>query len=238
MIIFPAIDLKEGKCVRLKQGRADDCKVYSGNPIEMAERWASEGARWLHIVDLDGAFSGHPVHTSLIKRMVSAVEGIYVQVGGGLRTAKDIKLTLDAGVKRAIVGTKVIEDLDSLGSLVEQFGDRLAVGIDARDGIVQGRGWIASSGMKAVELAEHADKAGVGAIIYTDISTDGMLSGPDITGLEQICRAVECSVIASGGISSADDIDRLKETGCSNLAGAIVGKALYEGIVNLDELRE
>lgn len=235
--VIPAIDLKDGKCVRLRQGRADDSKVYSEDPVGMARHWVSEGARYLHVVDLDGAFQGKPAHTAVIAKIVEAID-IPVEVGGGLRTDADIRSLLDVGVDRAILGTRAYAQPGMLKELAKRFGGRLAVGIDARNGQVQVKGWTETTGMRAVDLARDAEAAGIGTIIYTDTATDGMLEGPNVRALEEICNAVGCSVIASGGISAVRDVERLKKLGRSNLIGAIVGKALYEGRVQLSELQE
>jgi phosphoribosylformimino-5-aminoimidazole carboxamide ribotide isomerase len=233
--IIPAIDLKGGRCVRLRQGRAEDSTVYSDHPSEMASRWAAEGARYLHVVDLDGAFQGKPAHTKEIAAIVRAA-GVAVEAGGGLRTAADIRAVLACGVDRAIVGTKALAGPDALRQLVEEFAERLAVGIDARDGRVQVRGWVEATGMGAVELACQADAAGVRTLIYTDTSRDGMLAGTNVEAIREVCRSVGCRVIASGGVTSAGDIQALKGLNAPNLAGAIVGKALYEGTVTLASL--
>ena len=237
MIIIPAIDLKDGCCVRLRQGRADDVTHYSGDPVAMAREWEERGARYLHVVDLDGAFRGEPAHAAVIAEIARAI-AIPVEVGGGLRTDAQIEALLEAGVSRAILGTRALEDAAALNALAERFGDRLAVGIDARDGYVQVKGWVETTGVSAGELAQKADSAGISTIIYTDTSTDGMLQGPNLAAVEDVCRKVECSVIASGGISTADDIRKLCELKLPNLAGAIVGKALYDNRVTLEELHK
>ena len=233
--IIPAIDLKDGRCVRLKQGRADDVTVYSADPVEMARHWVSEGGTFLHVVDLDGAFGGRPAHTDIIKAIASAVD-VPVEVGGGLRTASDIKELLDAGIARAILGTRACEKPDDLIRLVEEFGSRLAVGIDARSGDVQVRGWTKGSSVSPVDLALRVDAAGVQTLIYTDTAVDGMLAGPNIGATKKICEAVSCDVIASGGIASTDDVKALRDLGLANLTGAIVGKVLYEKRVSLRAL--
>ena len=235
--VIPAIDLKDGKCVRLRQGRADDSKVYSEDPVGMARHWVAEGARYLHVVDLDGAFQGKPAHTAVIAKIVEAID-IPVEVGGGLRTDEDIRSLLDVGVDRAILGTRAWAQPGVLAELVKHFGGHLAVGIDARDGQVQVKGWTETTAKRAVDLAREVEKSGVGTIIYTDTATDGMLEGPNVRALEDICNAVGCSVIASGGISAVRDVERLKKLGRTNLIGAIVGKALYEGRVKLSKLQE
>ncbi len=238
IVILPAIDLKGGQCVRLRQGRADDVKVYGGDPAAQAADWARQGAQWLHVVDLDGAFQGRPVHGELIAAMVQAA-GIPVECGGGLRRDEDIEALLAGGVRRAILGTRALEDMAALAKLAVKYGDRLAVGIDARDGLVQVKGWTETSRMTAVDLARRAAASGIQTIIYTDTATDGMLQGPNVHGVAEVCDVVGpgCMVIASGGITTADDIRRLREQNKPNLGGAIVGKALYEGRTNLAELQ-
>jgi phosphoribosylformimino-5-aminoimidazole carboxamide ribotide isomerase len=236
MLIIPAIDLKDGRCVRLRQGRAEDAKVYGGDPVAMARHWLAEGAQYLHVVDLDGAFQGRPVHTAVIARIVEAVP-FPVEVGGGLRTDADIEATLKCGVDRVIVGTRAVAEPEALKDLITRFGARLAVGIDARNGQVQVKGWVETTGTRAVDLAAAVDRLGVNTLIYTDTATDGMLRGPNVRAVREICRAVKCRVIASGGISSADDVRALAGIEAPNLAGAIVGKALYEETVTLRELQ-
>ena len=232
--ILPAVDLKGGRCVRLRQGRADDETVYGEDPAAQAREWAAQGAAWLHVVDLDGAFQGRPAHLEVIGRMVAAA-GIPVECGGGLRTDADLEALLERGVRRAILGTRALERAEELAVLAGKYGERLAVGIDARDGFVQVKGWTETSRTTAAELAKRAAAAGVRTIIYTDTATDGMLRGPNFAGNAELCDAVgpDCQVIASGGITTADDIRRLRALGKANLAGAIVGKALYEGRATL-----
>jgi phosphoribosylformimino-5-aminoimidazole carboxamide ribotide isomerase len=236
MLILPAIDLKDGKCVRLRQGRAEQSTVYGDDPVAMARRWEAEGARYLHVVDLDGAFGGRPAHARVIERIVNAI-AIPVEVGGGLRSDDAIRRVLEAGAARAIVGTRAVQGGGTLVALAERFGERLAVGIDARDGYVQVDGWVKTTRIRAGELGARAAQAGVGVVIYTDTAQDGMLSGPNLEAMAAMCAAADCSVIASGGISSAADIEALAGLGCGNLAGAIVGKALYDGRTTLRELQ-
>ena len=235
--ILPAVDLKGGQCVRLRQGRADDATVYGNDPAAQARDWARQGAQWLHVVDLDGAFQGQPAHLNVIGAMAAAA-GIPVECGGGLRTDADIDALLARGVSRAILGTRALERADELAALAKRYGEKLAVGIDARDGFVQVKGWTETSRTTAVDLGRRAAAAGVKTIIYTDTATDGMLRGPNFAGNAQLCDAVgaACQVIASGGITTADDIVRLRALGKANLAGAIVGKALYEGRTTMAEL--
>ena len=236
MIVIPAIDLKDGKCVRLKQGRADKATVYSDDPAEMARRWAGEGAVYLHVVDLDGAFGGRPAHPDVIAEIARAVD-IPIEVGGGLRNDEDVQAVLDCGAARAIVGTRALEDPECVAALAERFGERLAVGIDARHGAVQTKGWVETSTVTAVDLAVKSWQAGASTIIYTDTSRDGMLMGINTAAVVEVCEAVACDVIAAGGITTADDIRSLRALEMGNLAGAIVGKALYEGSTTLAELQ-
>lgn len=235
--ILPAVDLKGGRCVRLRQGRAEDETVYGADPAAQAREWARQGARWLHVVDLDGAFRGQPAHLDVIGRMAAAA-GIPVECGGGLRTDADLEALLAQGVRRAILGTRALAQTDGLAALAAKYGEQLAVGIDARDGFVQVKGWTETSQTPAVELAKRAADAGVRTLIYTDTATDGMLRGPNFAGNAELCEAVgpDCRVIASGGITTADDIRKLRALGKANLTGAIVGKALYEGRTSLAEL--
>jgi phosphoribosylformimino-5-aminoimidazole carboxamide ribotide isomerase len=233
--IIPAIDLKDGRCVRLKQGKAGDSKIYSEDPVAMARHWVEQGAEYLHVVDLDGAFQGHPVHTSVISQIVDTIS-IPVEVGGGLRTDDDLSMLLKFGVARVIIGTRAVSKPEELKRIVRKFGDKVAVGIDAKKGFVQTRGWVETAKMKAVELAVAIDSAGIKTIICTDTEKDGMMAGTNVNAVAGICKAVKCSVIASGGITSEDDINALLSLNCPNLAGAIVGKALYEGTIALPDL--
>ncbi len=235
MIILPAIDLKDGKCVRLRQGKADDVTVYSDDPVAQARKWVEQGAQELHMVDLDGAFNGAPAHTGVIRKIVEMLK-IPVEVGGGLRTDEHIEQLVDAGVTRVILGTRALESVDVLRALVDRFGDVITVGIDARDGFVQVRGWVETTGIRAVDLALQVESAGVKTIIYTDTATDGMLGGPNLDAMREMCSTVSCNVMASGGISAPEHVSALKGLDCSNLYGAIVGKALYDGKTTLADM--
>jgi phosphoribosylformimino-5-aminoimidazole carboxamide ribotide isomerase len=235
MYILPAIDLRNGRCVRLRQGLPDQMTVYNDDPVAVARQWKAEGAEWLHVVDLDGAFEGRPKHRDVVARIVSEV-GLPVEFGGGLRTDEDVRLMLDAGVARVVLGTRVCTQPAELDRLVAAFGARLAVGIDARDGWVQIRGWAEKTGLRAVELGARVAKAGVRTVIYTDTATDGMLAGPNLAAVGEMCAAAGCDVIASGGVSAAADVARLCGLERPNLVGAIVGKALYEGAARLPDL--
>ena len=236
MTILPAIDLKGGKCVRLRQGRADDVTVYGDDPAAQARDWREQGGRELHVVDLDGAFAGEPRHAAVIAQVIEAFGGP-VEVGGGIRSMDSLRAVLEAGAARAIIGSAALEDPAFLSAALELYGDRIAVGIDARDGFVQTRGWVETTKVRATELAAAVEKAGVKSIIYTDTATDGMLGGPNLTQMAAICDAAPgCAVTASGGVSSPYDVKNLMSLGRANLVAAIVGKALYDGRTTLREL--
>ncbi len=236
MIILPAIDLKDGKCVRLRQGRAEDVTVYGDDPAAQARDWREQGARELHVVDLDGAFDGEPRHMAEIEAIIEAFGGP-VEVGGGLRTPDAVAAVLDAGAARAIIGSAALENPSFLAKAVELWGDRIAVGIDARGGLVQTKGWVHTTKVLATELATAVARAGVATIIYTDTATDGMLGGPNLSQMAAICDAAPtCQITASGGVSSPYDIENLKALGRANLRAAIVGKALYDGRTTLQAM--
>jgi phosphoribosylformimino-5-aminoimidazole carboxamide ribotide isomerase len=234
--IFPAIDLKGGRCVRLLQGRADAETVYGHDPVEMALRWVEEGATHLHVVDLDGAFAGHSVQHAIIGRIIAALS-IPVQVGGGIRTDEDIQRLVDLGASRVILGTRAWADPNGLSALTDRFVDQLAVGIDSRDGKVQIKGWTETTELTTLDLARKADALGIKTLIITDTATDGMLQGPNLKAMNEVCRAVNAEVIASGGVTTADDVKALVGLGHGNLIGAIVGKSLYEGRATLRGLQ-
>jgi phosphoribosylformimino-5-aminoimidazole carboxamide ribotide isomerase len=203
----------------------------------MARHWVAEGASRLHVVDLDGAFEGRPVHRAAIGRIARSVR-VPVQTGGGLRTDQDLDALLQEGVDRVILGTRAWSQPEELSRLADRFGPNLAVGIDARDGWVQIRGWTETTAMRAVDLARRAERLGIGTLVYTDTSRDGMLRGVNVGAVRELAQSVACPVIASGGITSRADIDALRALDLPNLAGAIVGKALYEGAVTLRELQD
>jgi len=234
--IFPAVDLKNGNCVRLLQGRADAETVYGTNPVEMARRWVDEGATYLHVVDLDGAFSGQSVQHAIIGEIIRALP-IPVQVGGGIRTDADIQRLVDYGAARVILGTRAWADTESLAALASRFGEKLVVGIDSRNGKVQIKGWTETTELTTLDLARKADTLGIKTLIITDTATDGMLQGTNLPALDSVCRSVRASVIASGGVTTPDDVSALIRLGHPNLIGAIVGKALYEGRTTLAALQ-
>ena len=236
MIILPAIDLKDGRCVRLRQGRADDVTVYGDDPAAQARDWRAQGGRELHVVDLDGAFAGVPKHLDVIRRIIAAFGGP-VEVGGGIRTPDALRAVLEAGAARAIIGSAALEDPSFLTQAFDLYGDRLAVGIDARDGFVQTKGWVETTKVRATDLAAAVAKIGIRTIIYTDTATDGMLGGPNLTQMAAICDAAPtCQITASGGVSSPYDVENLKALERPNLRAAIGGKALYDGRTTLRDM--
>lgn len=231
--VYPAIDIRGGKCVRLLQGDYNQETVY-GDPLEMAKKWEREGAKWLHVVDLDGAKEGTQVNRELIIKMAQAVD-IPVQVGGGLRTMEAVSDFLQGGVSRVIIGTAAIKDRDFTERVLAQYGDQVAIGIDARNGYVATHGWLETSEVKAEELARELAAKGAGTFIYTDISRDGTLQGPNVEGNVNLARQAGVNVIASGGVSNLDDIKKLASFSDEGISGVIVGKALYTGNVSLKD---
>ena len=234
MNILPAIDIKDGQCVRLYQGDYANATIYDSDPVRVAERWHKTGAKWLHIVDLDGAAQGHPVNLDLLKRM-RAVTHARIEVGGGLRSMEHIEQLLDLGIERAILGTVAITNRVLLREALVRYGDRIIVGLDARDGKIAIEGWLQTSGVTATDLAIELSAIGVRRFIYTDIARDGALTGPNIEAIahmqEAIIRSTNMySLIASGGVSSLGDLHVLAAMG---VEGAIVGKALYTGDIDL-----
>jgi phosphoribosylformimino-5-aminoimidazole carboxamide ribotide isomerase len=229
MQLWPAIDLRGGRCVRLLQGDYDRETVFGADPVVMAERFVAAGARRLHIVDLDGAKDGRPTQADLVARIVAAA-GVPCQLGGGVRTLATARHYLAAGVRRVVVGSVAIEQPDLLVELAETFPNRIVLGLDARDGRVAVRGWLETSDLTALDVARRHTSLPLAAIVYTDIATDGMLSGPNLPALEEMAAAVSLPVVASGGVADADDIAKVATTGC---AGCIVGRALYEGAVTI-----
>lgn len=233
MIIFPAIDIKDGKVVRLLQGRFEDVTEYSTDPVKIAQQWVEKGAQWLHVVDLDGAKTGELKNFDVIAKIAQSVD-IPIQIGGGIRTKDDIKRLLDANIKRAILGTKIIENREFLKDILNQWADNIIVSLDCSDGMVAQRGWTSITDLKATDLAKELEEMGLKYLVYTDIKRDGMLTGPDFEGLETLLNTVNISVIASGGISDINDIKRLCAFESKGLIGAITGKALYEGKLDLE----
>jgi len=241
MIAFPAIDLRQGRCVRLRQGRPEAETVFSDDPVAMAAHWVIQGAEWLHVVDLDGAFGRASSNLRMVKEIVSSnfhppTSNIQIQFGGGLRTMADIEEALELGLARVILGTVAVKEPSLVAEAVQRFGaDRIAVGIDARKGNVATHGWQEVSSVAATELAFRVKELGVERIIYTDISRDGMLSGVNVEAVGELAQRAGLQVIAAGGVSSLDDIRRLKEIEHFGIEGVIIGQALYAGAFSLAE---
>jgi phosphoribosylformimino-5-aminoimidazole carboxamide ribotide isomerase len=235
MNIYPAIDILGGQAVRLRQGRLEDATVY-GVPVDMASRWTAAGARWLHVVDLDGAFTGEPRNIDSIASIRMWCPDIQIQVGGGIRDMAAVERLLDTGIDRVILGTVAVSDPDLLGEALARFGSRIAVGIDARDGRVRLHGWTSDARLTALELAAQLEAQGVELVIYTDISRDGELGGVNVEATQKMLGETGLRVIASGGVSGRPDLENLQKLRHPRLEGVIVGKALYEGRIDLKEI--
>lgn len=234
MLLLPAVDIKEGRCVRLRQGVKEEEIHYSSCPEDMARKWEELGARFLHVVDLDGAFEGIPKNQDVVKRILDSV-GIPIEIGGGIRNMETVETYLGWGVARIILGTKAFQDLSFVESACARFPGKIAVGIDAKDGKVAVAGWVEVTEQKASEMAKQLQGIGVSAIIYTDISRDGMLSGPNLEATGELAQSINIPVIASGGISTMEDILRIKEMEGLGVEGAIIGRALYDGSLDFRE---
>jgi phosphoribosylformimino-5-aminoimidazole carboxamide ribotide isomerase len=230
MILYPAIDLKDGQCVRLLRGDMDQATVFGDDPAAQARAFAAAGCEWLHLVDLNGAFAGRPVNASAVEAILAAVE-IPCQLGGGIRDMATIETWLERGLARVILGTAAVENPALVRTAARAFPGRVAVGLDARDGKVATRGWAEATDQEVTELARRFEDAGIAAIIYTDIARDGAMQGPNVAATAALARAVSVPVIASGGVSSLDDLIALREAG--PIAGAITGRALYDGALDL-----
>lgn len=235
MLLIPAIDLKGGKCVRLRQGHMDDVTVFGDDPVAVARRWVEQGATRLHVVDLDGAVAGRPVNAKIIKAITEAVGGVDVQVGGGIRDEDTIEAYLDAGVRYVILGTQAVNVPHFVADACTEYPGHIIVGLDARDGKVAIDGWSKLSQHGVIDMAQHFERDGVEAIIYTDIGRDGMLGGVNVAGVVELARAVNIPVIASGGVTSLADIEALCAVADEGVAGAVIGRALYEGTLDLAE---
>lgn len=235
MILIPAIDLKEGKCVRLRQGRMDDETIFSDNPVEVATRWVNEGAKRLHLVDLDGAFAGKPVNAGVVHDIAQAHPDLIIQVGGGIRDEDTIQTYLNAGVQYVIIGTKAVNTPHFVGDVCAEFPGHIIVGLDAKDGKVAIDGWSKLSNHDVIDLAQHFEDDGVDSIIYTDIGRDGMMKGVNVEATAKLARSIRIPVIASGGITNMDDIHALGNVADDGIMGAITGRAIYEGTLDFAE---
>lgn len=232
MLLIPAIDLKEGKCVRLRQGRMEDDTVFSDNPVEIAGRWVDAGARRIHLVDLDGAFAGRPKNAEIIYQIVKAYPDVPVQIGGGIRDENSIQTYLEAGVKYVIIGTQAVSNPHFVRDVAVKFPRRIIVGLDAKNGKVAVDGWSKLSGDDVLDLAQKFSEYGIESIIYTDISRDGMMQGVNVEATAKLARAINIPVIASGGITNMDDIHALGAVVGDGIIGAITGRAIYEGTLD------
>ena len=234
MVIIPAIDLKDGQCVRLKQGVMDDSTVF-GNPVDFAKQWVEQGCRRLHLVDLNGAFAGEPVNGEVVTEIARAFPKLPIQIGGGIRAGDTIEYYLQAGVNFVIIGTKAVKQPEFVKEMCQQFPGHIIVGLDAKDGLVATDGWAEVSEIKATDLARQFAQDGVSAIVYTDIARDGMMQGVNVAATVTMAQASPIPVIASGGITNMDDIKALKMQSQQGIIGAITGRAIYEGTLNLKE---
>lgn len=232
MIVFPAIDIRGGKCVRLTEGRFDKETVFADDPMDMAARWENEGAEYLHLVDLDGALAGKPVNLEVIAAIAKNVR-IPVQLGGGIRTLDTIAQLLEVGVKRVILGSIAVKQPELVAAACKKYGDRIVVGIDARDGLAAVEGWGIAGGIGAEELAKKMAEVGVARIIYTDISRDGTLSGVNVPATAALAKASGIPVIASGGVRDLTDMEAIRQAASDGIEGVIVGKAIYTGSLQL-----
>lgn len=232
MIIFPAIDILDGKCVRLIQGDYNKEVVYDDNPVQMAQQWEEKGAAFIHIVDLNGAKSGESVNKQMIVDIAKAVE-VPIQVGGGIRTIETVRDYVENGVARVIVGTAAVTDPEFLREAVDAYGDKIAVSLDARNGYIATDGWTDTSEVRALDLVRDLEELGVRTIVYTDIAKDGMLQGPNLEEQQLINEATSIDVIASGGVTTVDDVAALREL---DLYGCIIGKALYDGKLQFEDV--
>jgi len=238
MLLIPAIDLKDGKCVRLRQGRMEDETVFGDDPVAVAERWVEAGARRLHMVDLNGAFAGKPVNAAAIRAVAGAFPDLPIQVGGGIRDEETVQAYLDAGVQFTIIGTAAVSAPHFVNDLCAEFPGHIIVGLDAKDGKVAIDGWSKLSNHDVIDMAQHFERDGVEAIVYTDISRDGMMQGVNVEATVKMASEISTPVIASGGISTLDDIKALQAVAEEGIMGAIIGRALYEGSIDLAEAQK
>ncbi|MEW8626319.1 MAG: 1-(5-phosphoribosyl)-5-[(5-phosphoribosylamino)methylideneamino]imidazole-4-carboxamide isomerase [Candidatus Thiodiazotropha sp.] len=235
MLLIPAIDLKDGQCVRLRQGRMEDDTVFSDNPLEMASKWVEAGGRRLHLVDLNGAFAGEPVNGGAIREIANAYPDLPIQVGGGIRDEATIEAYLKAGVDFCIIGTQAVKEPDFVARACREFPGHVIVGLDAKEGMVAINGWAEVTDQEVTELSRRFQDNGVSAIVYTDIGRDGMMSGPNVEATRDLANAITIPVIASGGITNIGDIEALCQAQTDNIMGAITGRAIYEGTLDLAE---
>jgi phosphoribosylformimino-5-aminoimidazole carboxamide ribotide isomerase len=235
MLLIPAIDLKDGRCVRLRQGRMDDETIFSEDPVEVAGNWLAAGARRLHLVDLNGAFAGEPVNGEVIRAIAEAYPDLPIQVGGGIRDEATIQAYLDAGVTYTIIGTQAVKQPEFVSRACQRFPGHIIVGLDAKDGLVAIDGWATVTEHKVVDLATRFEQDGVEAIVYTDIGRDGMLTGPNVEATAALAASIGIPVVASGGITDIEDVRALCEAASAGITAAITGRAIYEGTLDFAE---
>ncbi|RKZ48991.1 MAG: 1-(5-phosphoribosyl)-5-((5-phosphoribosylamino)methylideneamino)imidazole-4-carboxamide isomerase [Gammaproteobacteria bacterium] len=238
MLLIPAIDIKDGKCVRLRQGRMDDETIYADNPLDMAKRWVDAGARRLHLVDLDGALAGEPVNAEVVHDIAEAFPDVPIQIGGGIRDEDTIQTYLNAGVDYVIIGTKAVTAPHFVSDVCLEFPGHIIVGLDAKDGKVATDGWSKLSHHDAIDMAKHFENDGVVSIIFTDIGRDGMMNSVNTEATLELCKQITIPVIASGGITNLDDIRALSEVAEEGIEGAITGRAIYEGTLDFAEAQK
>ena len=235
MILIPAIDLKEGHCVRLRQGKMDDTTVFSDDPVAMAGKWVEQGCSRLHIVDLDGAFEGEPINADVIEEISTSFPKLEIQIGGGIRSIETVEAYLEAGVNYVIIGTMAVKRPEFVTQLCSEFPGNVIIGLDAKDGMVATHGWEEESEHEAIDLARRFEDQGVAAIVYTDISRDGMMQGVNVEATRKLAKSIDVPVIASGGVTDLDCIIKLNEVRDAGIEGVIIGRALYEGTISLSE---
>lgn len=238
MLIIPAIDLKDGECVRLLQGRMEDSTVFSDDPVAMAADWVNAGARRLHLVDLNGAFAGEPVNGGIVKAIAEAYPDLPIQIGGGIRSFETIQAYLDAGVQYVIIGTKAVKEPEFVFEACKRFPGHIIVGLDAKDGKVAIDGWAEVTDVDVIDLAKQFKEAGVSAIVYTDISRDGMMQGVNVEATARLAQECGIEVIASGGVTNIEDVRALAKVADTGICGAITGRAIYEGTLDLSEAQQ
>lgn len=235
MQIIPAIDLKDGKCVRLRQGKMDDSTVFSESPVDVASQWVEQGATRVHLVDLDGAFAGKPVNAHIVHAIAEKHPDVILQIGGGVRNRETVATYIDAGVKFVIIGTLAVNEPAFIGEITAEFSENIIVGLDAKDGMVATDGWAKISNVNVIDLAKQFQGDGVQSIIYTDIARDGMMQGVNIEATQKLAEAIDIPVIASGGVTNMGDVEQLLTIEQSGVEGVITGRAIYEGTLNFAE---
>jgi len=235
MLLIPAIDIKEGKCVRLRQGLMEDSTVFSDSPLAMADKWVELGAKRIHLVDLDGAFAGKPANADVINAIAEKYPGVPIQIGGGIRDEQTIQAYLDAGVQYVIIGTRAANEPEFISEIAPQFAKHLIIGLDAKDGMVAVDGWAKLTEHRVIDLAKRFENDGVQAIIYTDIARDGMMQGVNLEATKALAESVDIPIVASGGVTNMTDLIELQKIESAGISGVITGRAIYEGTLDFAE---